>query len=91
LAEIDAPLDVFPRRAAPVPVITTHTNGRGTFSVLLKLLDSRVRPGVTEAEFEQLFVQCECGCFCTRRAFENHACDEEKMAANEMIDLTEAL
>jgi hypothetical protein len=47
---------------------------RSGVSVLLKLLDSRVRPGVTEAEFQGLFVKCVCGLYFTRRAFRVHIC-----------------
>jgi hypothetical protein len=52
-------------------------------SNLLERLDSRVHPGLTEAEFRELIVRCECGLFTTRRSFSSHAC------RNEVIDLTE--
>jgi hypothetical protein len=51
-------------------------------SDMLERLDSKVQPGITEAEFQNLFVRCECGLFTTRRAFGLHDC------RNEVIDLT---
>jgi hypothetical protein len=56
--------------------------GRRVTSNLLELLDSRVRPGITEDEFKHLFVQCSCGNFFTKRACREHAC------LKEVIDLT---
>ena len=56
--------------------------GRKPTSTLLELLDSRVRPGVTEKEFGNLFVRCECGLILTRRAFREHGCPKE------VVDLT---
>jgi len=41
-----------------------------------------VRPGVTGAEFRNLFVRCECELILTRRAFRQHRCSKE------IIDLT---
>jgi hypothetical protein len=49
---------------------------------LLELLDSRVRPGITEVEFKHLFVKCACGNFFTKRACREHTCSKE------VIDLT---
>jgi hypothetical protein len=51
--------------------------GRRSVSNLLELLDSRVRPGVTDEEFGILFVRCECGLILTRRAFHQHSCSKE--------------
>jgi hypothetical protein len=51
----------------------------------LGLLDSRVQPGVTVAEFQHLFVRCECGYILTKRAFKYHAC------VREVVDLTEEI
>jgi hypothetical protein len=53
---------------------------------LLERLDSRIRPGVTVAEFKGLFVQCTtCEEVFTRRAFRYHQCP----MVLEIIDLTE--
>jgi hypothetical protein len=61
-----------------------------SISNLLELLDSRVRPGVTEAEFRTLFVKCDCGYLFTRRAFKDHACAGASinLTQEEVIDLT---
>ena len=56
--------------------------GWRSISNLLELLDSRVRPGVTGAEFESLFVHCECGLILTCQAFRQYGCFKE------VIDLT---
>lgn len=56
--------------------------GRKSTSTLLELLDSRVRPGVTEQEFGNLFARCECGLILTCRAFHVHRCSKE------VVDLT---
>jgi len=61
-------------RSAATDVPTWVGSRRSGVSVLLKLLDSRVRPGVTEAEFQGLFVKCACGLYFTRRAFRDHIC-----------------
>ncbi|TFK78443.1 hypothetical protein K466DRAFT_606979 [Polyporus arcularius HHB13444] len=46
-----------------------------TYTRSLKKLDSRLSPGVTKAEFKQVFVECqECESITTRRAFVNHEC-----------------
>jgi hypothetical protein len=65
------------KRHAPIRI-----TGRRATSTLLELLDSRVRPGVTDDEFQALFVRCECGLILTRRAFRDHNCSKE------VIDLT---
>lgn len=49
---------------------------------LLRLLDSRVCPGIAVSDFRRLFTQCEkCELITTRRAFNDHICVE-------VIDLT---
>lgn len=67
------------KRAEPLRFI-----GRQVTSTLLELLDSRVRPGVTDDEFQRLFARCECGLISTKRAFRDHSCTKE------VIDLTSA-
>jgi hypothetical protein len=64
-------------------MVPVRVAGRRSVSNLLELLDSRVRPGVTEDEFGVLFVKCECGYILTKRAFKDHAC------AREVIDLAD--
>jgi hypothetical protein len=49
---------------------------------LLRKLDARERPGLSEVDFLRLFQKCECGYYTTRRAFEDHDC------MNEVVDLT---
>jgi hypothetical protein len=51
--QVAAPLHRLPRRTNTAPI---YAQGHRTTSTLLELLDSRVRPGVTEAEFRKLFV-----------------------------------
>jgi hypothetical protein len=65
--------------------------GHRTTSTLLELLDSHVRPGVTEAEFRKLFVQCKCEYFFTKRAYRGHACSKAviDLTEEEVIDLTD--
>lgn len=70
-------------RAQRTHVMVLRGRGRGGQSSLLELLDSRVRPGITENEFKYLFVRCACGEFFTRRAHGDHAC------ASRVIDLTD--
>ena len=41
-----------------------------------------MRPGITEVEFKQLFVQCSCGNFFMKRTCREHTC------LKEVIDLT---
>ena len=51
-------------------------------SGILKL-DTATNPGLTRAEFDDLFSACTCGIFTTRRVFHLHKCSEV-----EVIDLT---
>jgi hypothetical protein len=70
-----------------VPRLRPVPQARKTTSVLLMKLDSRMRPGITEAEFRTLFVKCQrCGLITTWRAFRLHGC---ATAAMEVIDLTD--
>jgi hypothetical protein len=93
LTDID---DFIPQVPAPVrktstPIKPVRIEGRKNFSNLLELLDSRVRPGVTEIEFRHLFVKCECGYILTKRAFNDHACSREVVdLTDDVIDLTAA-
>ena len=48
-------------------------------SDLLERLDAT---GITQTEFKNIIVMCECGLVVTRRAFNEHDC------RNEVIDLT---
>ena len=77
----DQPPDInaglVPRRSPPVRFL-----GHRSITELLQLLDARVQPGVTVAEFRRLFVRCDCGLITTRRAFKEHVCSKE------IIDLT---
>jgi hypothetical protein len=52
---------------------------------LLFKLDSWVQPGLTEAEFRELFASCQCGLIMTRRVFEEHECLRDGI---DIIDLT---
>jgi len=58
-----------------VHVVPAPANGGRSVANLLKLLDARVRPSVTEAEFKTLFVKCECQLIFTRRAYKLHICN----------------
>jgi hypothetical protein len=86
IANIDNP-SLIPMEA--IPTIRTHSIRRSV-TLLLNLLDSRVRPGVTEDEFRWLFVRCDCGYILTRRASRDHACGGERaqVVKNNVIDLT---
>jgi hypothetical protein len=81
--EIDAP-DLIPRRQLGPSIRSAHKG----VNLLLNLLDSRVRPGVTKVEFRRLFVKCDCGYIMTRRALGDHACGEGEIERVQM-DLTE--
>ena len=48
--------------------------GQKTSGELFELLDARVKPGITAAQFKALFTECECGMVTTRRAFAMHEC-----------------
>ncbi|KIM75846.1 hypothetical protein PILCRDRAFT_13219 [Piloderma croceum F 1598] len=91
MIDINAP-DLVPRRAAPVPASGSRPriSSRKNVTHLLELLDSRVAPGVTGAEFRRLFVKCNCGLFFTRRAFQDHTCvgEQRDLTVTEVIDLT---
>jgi len=52
----------------------SSTTRRPTDSELLRRLDSQVRPGITDTEFQKLFIKCECGLVTTQRSFEEHEC-----------------
>jgi len=83
----DLNADLISNRNAPVRkkakfIKPLRIGGRRSISALMELLDSRVRPGVTRAEFKDLFVRCECGLILTRRSFWQHKCPKE------IIDLT---
>jgi len=86
IPDIDV-LGLVPWQAMPtIPAPDT----RRSVTLLLNLLDSRVRHGVMEDEFHRLFVRCDCGYVFTRRAANHHACAWERieLAKNEVIDLT---
>jgi hypothetical protein len=68
---------IVPKRRAPARVAN-----RSTVSDLLGKLDARMQSGITKAEFKRIFAMCECGLITTRRAFDDHNCQ------NEVIDLT---
>lgn len=77
----DADADLISNRAAPAPkkhkaMKPIRINGQRSISTLLESLESRVRPGVTDVEFKDLFVRCECGLILTSRAFCQHVCQE---------------
>lgn len=78
-----------PIRRTPTPIMPVRIERRRNVSNLLELLDSRVRPGVTEIEFCSLFVKCDCGYILTKRAFNDHACSREVVdLTDDIIDLT---
>lgn len=63
------------RRPPPKRMVPKRTEGRRGVSGLIERLDSRIRPGVTAAEFKELSVQCAtCEEIFTRRAFRYHQC-----------------
>lgn len=54
-------------------------------------LDSNLRPGLLQAEFDRLFAKCNCGLLMTRRVFRNHVCTVALAVARDppmIIDLT---
>ena len=52
-------------------------------------LDSIMRPGLTRAEFLELFAECTtCGLVMTRRTFQSHECVMPERDT-EVVDLTE--
>lgn len=78
-----------PHRAQRTHVKLVRKTSRKGQSFLLELLDSRVRPGITENEFKYLFVRCACGEFFTRRAHRDHACSSRVLdLTGDVIDLT---
>ena len=78
-----------PIHRTSTPIKPVRIEGRRNVSNLLELLDSRVRPGVTEIEFRRLFVKCECGLILTKRAFNDHVCSREVVdLTDDVIDLT---
>lgn len=50
-------------------------------------LDAVLNPGLTEAEFVNLFTKCHCNLFMTLRARESHTCIEE----GKSLDLDERM
>lgn len=54
-------------------------------------LDSSARPGLSDAEFSNLFAKCRCGLIMTRRVFVDHLCAivmAQKSHVAAIIDLT---
>jgi len=51
-------------------------------------LNASIRPGLTEADFQALFIKCTCGLIMTRSAAKAHYCVREQ-TASEVIDLTD--
>ena len=45
----------------------------GAFDQLLRL-DSLTRPGLSSAQFRELFTKCACGLIMTHRVFKEHMC-----------------
>ena len=72
----DIKLDATLQRPPPA-LHPSHTTTK-----LLRKLDARVRPGISEVDFVKLFRRCQCGYYVTRRAFMDHEC------LNEVVDLT---
>jgi hypothetical protein len=90
----DVTENLVQRRPHPKRIALARIEGRRGVSSLLERLDSRIRPGVTVAEFKGLFVQCTtCEEFFTRRAFRYHQCpmvlEIIDQTEDEIIDLTE--
>jgi hypothetical protein len=57
------------------------------FNLLLQL-DSVVNPGITQAQFRELFANCDrCGLVMTRRTFQCHDCVPQEREFD-IIDLT---
>jgi len=68
-----------------MPTCNRPVKPPATTASQLEMLNSRVRPGLSEAEFKRLFARCSCGLIMTRRVFGNHAC---LPVAPTVIDLT---
>jgi len=80
----DATITSIQQQPAPA------TRPESVFSLLMRLNHSD-RPGLTEAEFAQLFARCDCGLVVTRRVFHRHECAQATRAqrtAPGIIDLT---
>jgi len=76
-------------RAATPPIIAVSqhpapSKAQDVFDALL-ILDSWVRPGLREADFQVLFTKCQCGLVTTKRVFAEHECLEDE---NDVIDLS---
>lgn len=66
--------DVNPLASAIVTRERPAGNGRESVIVRLLKLDSCIRAGIPEAEFNSLFAKCRCGLVMTRRVFGQHVC-----------------
>ena len=64
-----------------VPTYTRPIKPERVLNRLIRL-DSIVRPGLSEVEFNRIFAKCHCGLVMTRRVFEGHIC------MSDIIDLT---
>jgi hypothetical protein len=68
------------------PSILTLPPGHSTPFDLLLRLDLWNGSGISEVDFNNLFMRCECGTYMTRRVYGSHTCVE---AIIEVIDLTD--
>jgi hypothetical protein len=78
----------LPSHLEVLPALQTHrrpTKRRDILDLFLRL-DSRENTGLTEHEFQSLFVRCECGLIMTHWVFYNHTCAVP--AGPIVIDLT---
>ncbi|KAL6310297.1 hypothetical protein BKA93DRAFT_820741 [Sparassis latifolia] len=90
--EIHANVQIEERRIADAP---QRTRGQSHTEALVQLLrlNSSVRPGLEQADFEALFLKCTCSLIMMRMAFCYHECAVQKhahqeIAVQEVIDLT---
>jgi hypothetical protein len=76
MPQIDINAYAIPQRPAPAlrPLHKTDE--------LLRKLDARECPGLSEQDFLRLFCRCVCGYYMTRRAFKDHDCMDEGMRGN---------
>jgi hypothetical protein len=54
--------------------VPARRSGQKTVAELLRQLDAREKPGITDTVFSVLFCRCQCGLVTTQRAFDDHTC-----------------
>jgi hypothetical protein len=70
-----------------IPTLPPPHSSDTQFDVLLRL-DSWNGPGISEVDFNNLFVRCQCGMYMTRRVHGSHVCVRALASTTNVIDLT---